>query len=119
MESEEVLGCLFCGIVAGERPAQIVHQDDVVTAFRDVRPQAPVHILIVPNEHVASAADLDETHGLMLGRMFAVARRLAEEEGVAADGYRLVFNVGRHAGQSVEHLHLHLLGGRHLNWPPG
>ena len=90
-----------------------------MTAFRDLRPQAPVHFLVVPNHHIPSAADLAPEDGEVLARLFAVARDLAAADGILGDGYRLVFNVGRNAGQSVDHLHLHVLGGRRLAWPPG
>lgn len=111
--------CLFCRIAAGEVPATKVHEDDLVLAIRDVSPQAPVHVLLMPREHVVSARDLGESDGAMLGRLFDVAARIAADEGVADDGYRLVTNVGREAGQSVSHLHFHLLGGRRMAWPPG
>jgi len=111
--------CLFCRIVAGEIPADIVHRDDQVVAFRDIAPKAPTHVLVIPVEHVASAADLGAGHGPLLERMFAVAVERARADGVAETGYRLVTNVGDDAGQSVHHLHLHLLGGRKLDWPPG
>lgn len=106
--------CLFCRIAAGDIPATIVHEDDLVIAFRDIEPRAPTHILVVPREHLGSAADLDDGHEPLLGRIVAVANRLAAAEGVAETGYRLVTNIGGDGGQSVEHLHLHLLGGRHL-----
>lgn len=111
--------CLFCRIAAGEVPATRVYEDDLVLAIRDVSPQAPVHVLLMPRQHVVSARELDEADGPMLGRLFAVAARIAADEGVADDGYRLVTNVGREAGQSVSHLHVHLLGGRRMAWPPG
>ena len=111
--------CLFCRIVAGEIPATKVHDDDLVFAFRDIAPRAPTHILVIPRDHIASAADLTEAHGPMLGRLFAVVARLAREEGIAEGGYRLVSNVGRWGGQTVDHLHFHLLGGRPFSWPPG
>jgi histidine triad (HIT) family protein len=111
--------CIFCEIAAGRVPAQILHRDDLVTAFADTNPQAPTHILVIPNEHIASAAEVGEAGGALLGRVFAVARDLAEREGVLDSGYRLVTNVGRDAGQSVAHLHFHLLGGRRFRWPPG
>jgi len=111
--------CLFCRIVSGEIPATIVHADDQVVAFRDVAPRAPTHILLVPREHVASAADLTEAHGPLLGRLFAVAADLARAEGIAERGYRVTTNVGTWGGQSVPHLHLHLMGGRAFDWPPG
>jgi len=110
--------CIFCRIVRGEAPARIVYQDEDVTAFHDLHPRAPVHILIVPNRHIVGVAGVKPEDGALLGKLFLVARRVAEEEGVV-DGYRLVVNNGRRAGQSVFHLHVHLLGGRPLSWPPG
>jgi histidine triad (HIT) family protein len=111
--------CLFCKIAADEVPSTKVYEDDVVIAFRDIAPRAPTHILIIPRDHIASAADLTEDHGEMLGRLFAVAARIARDEGIADGGYRLVSNVGRWGGQTVDHLHVHLLGGRPFSWPPG
>ena len=111
--------CLFCRIAAGRIQSTKVHDDDLVVAFRDIAPRAPTHILIIPREHIASAADLTEDHAPMLGRVFAVAARIARDEGIADDGYRLVSNVGRWGGQTVDHLHVHLLGGRPFTWPPG
>ena len=111
--------CLFCRIARGEIPATIVHEDDEVVAFRDVNPQAPTHVLVIPREHLSSAADLAADHAELLAAMFAAANRVAAADGVAETGYRLVVNVGRDAGQSVDHLHLHVLGGRRLAWPPG
>ncbi|HEY74857.1 MAG TPA: histidine triad nucleotide-binding protein [Thermoflexia bacterium] len=110
--------CIFCRIVRGEAPAQIIYQDEEVTAFRDLNPQAPVHVLIVPNRHIAGVAQVEPDDEPTLGRLFTVARRLAEEMGIT-EGYRLVVNSGPLAGQSVFHLHLHLLGGRPFRWPPG
>lgn len=111
--------CLFCRIVRGEIPADFSHQDDLVLAFRDINPKAPTHLLIIPRKHIDSAADLAETDAPMLGRMFAVAAELARETGIAERGFRLVSNSGPAAGQSVDHLHFHLLGGRSMSWPPG
>ncbi len=111
--------CLFCRIVRGEIPADFSHQDDLVLAFRDINPKAPTHLLIIPRRHIASAVDLAETDAPMLGRMFAVAADLARLTGIAEGGFRLVSNSGRAAGQSVDHLHFHLLGGRSMSWPPG
>jgi histidine triad (HIT) family protein len=111
--------CPFCRIVAGEIPATKVHDDDLVFAFRDIAPRAPTHVLVIPRDHIASAADLTEADGPMLGRLFAVAARLARDEGIVEGGYRIVSNVGRWGGQSVDHLHFHLLGGRPFSWPPG
>ena len=111
--------CLFCRIIAGEIPSTTVHADDLVVAIRDVAPRAPTHILLLPREHVASAADLTEDHGPLLGRLFAVAADLARAEGIVDRGYRITTNVGAWGGQSVPHLHLHLMGGRAFDWPPG
>jgi histidine triad (HIT) family protein len=111
--------CLFCRIVAGEIPATTVHADDLVIAIRDVAPRAPTHVLLLPREHIVSAADLTEAHGPLLGRLFAVAAELARAEGIAEQGYRVTTNVGTWGGQSVPHLHVHLMGGRAFDWPPG
>lgn len=115
----DTAACLFCRIVAGDLPSTRLHDDDLVVAFRDIAPDAPTHVLIVPREHIRSAAELGETHGPLLGRLFAVAADLARSEGVADAGYRLVTNIGDKGGQSVHHLHVHLLGGRQMGWPPG
>ena len=111
--------CLFCKIVAGEIPSDVVHDDDLVLAFNDISPVAPVHQLIISKRHIASAADLSEADAALLGRMFAVAADLARTAGLDSPGYRIVTNVGPDGGQSVAHLHLHLLGGRTMTWPPG
>jgi histidine triad (HIT) family protein len=111
--------CLFCRIVADEIPSTRVHDDDLVIAFRDIAPRAPTHILLIPRRHISSAADLVEADGPLLGRLFSVAADLARSEGIADSGYRLVSNVGRWGGQTVDHLHFHLMGGRSFNWPPG
>jgi len=111
--------CLFCKIVAGEIPSAKVHEDELVLAFDDINPVAPVHQLIISRRHIDSAADLAETDAELLGRLFAVAATLAAEAGLPDSGYRVVTNVGADAGQSVGHLHFHLLGGRAMAWPPG
>lgn len=111
--------CLFCGIVDGKVKADVVYRDDSVIAFRDINPKAPVHILIIPRKHIATLVDLQEGDGPVLGEIFRVAAKLADEHGVAKSGFRVVVNCGEDAGQSVFHLHYHLLGGRHLSWPPG
>jgi histidine triad (HIT) family protein len=111
--------CTFCRIVNGKAPAEILYQDDLVTAFRDIHPQAPTHVLVVPNRHIGTVAAVSADDAELLGHLFTVANRLADEEGIARSGYRLVINNGPQAGQSVNHLHLHLLGGRRLRWPPG
>jgi histidine triad (HIT) family protein len=111
--------CLFCRIGAGGIPATLRHEDDLVLAFDDISPKAPTHILLIPRRHVESAADLAETDAEMLGRLFAVGARLAGEAGLRERGYRIVTNIGQDGGQSVGHLHFHLLGGRRFGWPPG
>ncbi len=105
---------IFGKIVEGEVDADVVYKDDLVTAFRDVNPQAPVHVLIVPNEGIPTVADVEAHHEAVLGRLFTVARKIAEDEGIAEDGYRLIVNTREHGGQEVFHLHMHLLGGRPL-----
>jgi histidine triad (HIT) family protein len=111
--------CLFCRIAAKEIPAEVVHETDHVVAFRDINPKAPVHILLIPVEHIESVADLEEGTGSLLEEIFGVATHLAKAEGIASSGWRMVTNVGPDAGQSVPHLHFHLLGGRPMGWPPG
>ena len=111
--------CLFCKIVAGEIPSTKVFEDDLTLAFRDIAPRSPTHILVIPKRHIASAADLTEADGPLLGRLFAVTAQIARDEGIADAGYRLVSNVGRWGGQTVDHLHFHLMGGRAFEWPPG
>lgn len=113
------MNCLFCRIVAGEIPARIVYQDEHVVAFHDINPQAPVHVLVVPRAHIATLNDVGEEHEALIGLMHRRAAAIAQELGVAARGYRTVFNCNREAGQTVFHIHLHLLGGRSLHWPPG
>jgi histidine triad (HIT) family protein len=111
--------CLFCKIVAREIPSALVFEDDHVVAFRDVNPQAPLHVLVVPREHIASLDASDDRHQAVLGALLVAARRIARDEGVSGDGYRTVINTGDDGGQSVQHLHVHVLGGRRLTWPPG
>jgi histidine triad (HIT) family protein len=112
-----VSACLFCQIVAGERPATIVHRSDDVIAFRDIHPQAPTHILIIPTKHIVSVAEATVEDEGLIGRLMSTAREIAQQENLK--GYRLVINTGSQAGQSVFHLHVHLLGGRAMQWPPG
>ena len=111
--------CLFCRIVAGDIPADIVHETDAVLAFRDINPQAPTHVLVIPRRHIATLNDLEADDAALVGEMFVAARDIAADEGVAGPGYRTVMNCNRGAGQSVFHIHLHVLGGRSLDWPPG
>jgi histidine triad (HIT) family protein len=111
--------CIFCKIVAGEIPAALVLQNDLVTAFRDINPQMPLHVLVVPNQHIADTSALSPEHDPLVGAMVRAAHQIALAEGVSARGYRLVFNTGRDANNTVGHLHLHTLGGRAMSWPPG
>ncbi|GGI98147.1 histidine triad nucleotide-binding protein [Alicyclobacillus cellulosilyticus] len=111
--------CIFCKIVQGELPADKVAETDDLLAFRDIRPQAPVHVLIIPKKHIPSAHAVTEEDAPLIGRLHRLAQQVAEQTGVAATGYRLVTNVGTHGQQTVHHLHYHLLGGRQLTWPPG
>lgn len=111
--------CLFCKIFRKEISAKEVYRDDEIVAFEDIRPVAPTHVLVIPKEHIPSVHELSDGHGAMLARMIGVANRIADERKVDREGYRLVLNKGPQAGQSVYHLHLHLLGGRGMGWPPG
>ena len=113
------MDCLFCKIIKGEIPSAKVYEDDKVYAFRDIEPQAPVHILIIPKEHIASANELTEENASVVGHIYAVAAKIAKDEGIADGGYRIVNNCGQDGGQTVGHLHFHMLGGRSLAWPPG
>ncbi|MGH2819744.1 MAG: histidine triad nucleotide-binding protein [Actinomycetota bacterium] len=110
--------CLFCKIANKELDSEIVTESDSLTAFRDINPAGPTHVLVVPKQHIGSAGELDASHGNLLGEMFEMLRGIASDEGLE-DGYRIVTNVGPDAGQSVHHLHFHLIGGRQLAWPPG
>ena len=112
-------GCIFCGIAAGEVPATVVYEDDDAVAFRDLNPQAPTHVLVIPRRHIASIDAMSDGDEAMIGRVFAAARAVAQQEGIDATGYRLVTNIGDHGGQTVGHLHVHVLGGRSMKWPPG
>ena len=110
--------CLFCRIVAGEIPSEIVHTDDDVIAFRDIAPRAPTHVLVIPRRHIADVHALTDADGALLAKLFTVVRAVADAAGLER-GYRVVTNVGPESGQSVSHLHFHLLGGRPMAWPPG
>ena len=107
--------CIFCKIASGEIPSDIVYQDEEFIAFRDIQPQAPVHVLIIPREHISSVSDLTDTLAPFTGRLILLAKHIAEQEGIAENGYRLVINCGAEGGQIVPHVHLHLLGGRKLS----
>ncbi|MCH7898030.1 MAG: histidine triad nucleotide-binding protein [Gammaproteobacteria bacterium] len=111
--------CLFCKIVAGDIAADIVYESETAIAFRDINSQAPTHVLIVPRQHIATINDIEDEHQALIGSLFAAAKSIAAKEGFADDGYRVVMNCNEAAGQTVFHIHLHLLGGRTLTWPPG
>jgi len=111
--------CLFCGIVSGAVPSKLVYEDDQVYAFHDINPGAPTHVLIIPREHIATLNDLEERHEPLVGRIFSVAKKIAADLGLDEVGYRTVFNTNAGGGQTVYHIHLHLLAGRSLKWPPG
>jgi histidine triad (HIT) family protein len=111
--------CLFCKIVAGEIPSTAVAEDDAVLAIRDIAPRAPTHVLLLSREHIRSAAELTDADGPLLGRLFGLAAEIARTEGLSEGGYRIVTNIGAWGGQSVDHLHFHLMGGRPFRWPPG
>lgn len=113
------MNCIFCKIANGELESEIVYQDEEVLAFRDVNPQAPTHILCIPRKHISTANDLSAEDEALAGKLLLTASQLAKQLGFAEDGYRLVMNCNGHAGQTVFHIHLHLLGGRHMSWPPG
>jgi histidine triad (HIT) family protein len=111
--------CLFCKIVAKTIPAKVVHEDDQTLAFDDIHPQSPMHTLVIPKRHVASVQDLGEADQALLARLLLTCTKVAKDKGVADSGFRLVANTGRDGGQTVFHLHFHVMGGRHMSWPPG
>ena len=113
------MDCIFCKIADKKIPAKLVYEDDKVVAFDDINPQAPTHTLIIPREHIATVNDLQPSHNALVGHMFQVAREVAKQKGIAESGYRSVFNCNRDSGQEVFHIHLHVLGGRKMSWPPG
>ncbi len=112
------MDCLFCKIINGEIPSNKVYEDELVFAFRDIEPQAPTHILIIPKQHIKSAAEIDESNSAVVAHIFEVAAKIAKQEGLD-DGFRIVNNCGDSAGQTVKHLHFHLMGGRDFGWPAG
>jgi histidine triad (HIT) family protein len=113
------MDCLFCKIASGEIPVEKLYDDEYVTAFKDINPVAPVHILVIPKVHISSVLELDNVNFDTLGRIFKVINKLSEEFNIAKDGFRVVTNCGDNGGQSVKHLHFHLIGGRNMQWPPG
>ena len=113
------MDCLFCKIVAGEIPVDLVYESETAIAFRDINPQAPTHILVIPRKHIATINDIEDEDKEIIGSLYTAARDIAVQEGIAEDGYRAVMNCNEGAGQTVFHIHLHLLGGRPMGWPPG
>jgi len=111
--------CLFCKIISNEIPSDCVFENENMYAFRDINPQAPVHILIIPKTHISTLNDVGDNHKLLVGEIFLTSTMLAEKEGISDSGYRTVFNCNKNGGQEVYHIHLHLLGGRRMTWPPG
>lgn len=111
--------CLFCKIAGGDIPADIIYESDTAVAFRDINPQAPTHVLVIPRRHIATINDLQDGDQEVVGDLFMVAAQIAAEDGIADDGYRVVMNCNAGAGQTVFHIHLHLVGGRAMTWPPG
>lgn len=113
------MSCLFCDIVQGTIPAEIVFDNEQIIAFRDIHPQAPYHVLIIPKQHIATINDTLDGDNILLGKMIIQAKKIAQADGFSEDGYRLVFNINPNGGQEIYHIHLHLLGGRQMAWPPG
>jgi histidine triad (HIT) family protein len=111
--------CLFCKIISKKVPAKIIYEDEDILAFEDVTPQAPVHTLVIPKKHISTTLDISDEDEELIGRLFRTAGKIAREKGIAERGFRLVVNTNPEAGQTVYHIHLHLLGGRHMHWPPG
>ena len=116
---EKVDGCLFCKIASKKIHAKIIYEDEKVIAFEDINPQAPVHTLVIPKKHISTTLDIKEEDNALIGNLFQIAGRIAREKGIAERGFRLVSNTNPEAGQTVYHIHIHLLGGRHMQWPPG
>ena len=114
-----MVDCLFCKMVNGEIKPDVVYENEAILAFRDINPQAPVHVLVVPKKHIATLNDLEPENDVLVGEMYLTAKKVAEKLGIAESGYRTVMNCNEGAGQSVFHLHLHILGGRQMGWPPG
>lgn len=113
------MNCLFCKIAQGAIPASVVYEDNEIMAFHDLNPQAPKHLLIIPKQHIATLNEASDANQALLGKMILGAKKIAQTEGISDAGYRLVFNINPDGGQTVYHIHLHLLGGRHMTWPPG
>ncbi len=118
-KEDEMMNCLFCKIISKKVPAKIIYEDESVLAFEDINPQAPVHTLVIPKKHISTALDIEEQDGALLGHLFLTAGEIAKGKGIAERGFRLVVNTNPEAGQTVYHVHIHILGGRHMHWPPG
>jgi histidine triad (HIT) family protein len=113
------MACLFCEIIQKKRPARIIYEDQMVAAFEDINPQAPVHVLVVPKKHIPTTLDIEERDAPLMNHLFHVANKIALDKGIAERGFRLVMNCNPESGQAVFHIHLHVLGGRFMQWPPG
>lgn len=113
------MDCLFCKIAAGDIPTKFLYENDRLVAFSDIDPKAPHHILIIPRKHIATINDLDDSHQMLIGEMMLVAKQLADDLGIQEKGYRILMNCNDEGGQAAYHIHMHLLGGRQMNWPPG
>jgi len=111
--------CIFCNITKHKTPADILYEDDDVMVFRDINPQAPVHLLTIPKKHISKISEMEVEDQQLVGKIIYIAKQIAQEQGISESGFRMVFNNGRHGGQDVHHIHLHLLGGRPMHWPPG
>jgi len=113
------MGCIFCEIINKRIPAKIIYEDEFAVAFEDINPQAPVHTLVIPKKHIATNLGIDKADNGLIGHLYQVANRIAEDKGIAERGFRLVMNCNPESGQTVFHIHLHILGGRQMHWPPG
>lgn len=113
------MSCIFCEIIEKKRPAKIIYEDELAVAFEDINPQAPVHALVIPKKHIPTNLDIKKEDYALIGHMFQVANKIAKDKGIAERGFRVVMNCNHESGQTVFHIHLHILGGRHMHWPPG
>ncbi|HCC69354.1 MAG TPA: histidine triad nucleotide-binding protein [Nitrospiraceae bacterium] len=113
------MGCIFCKIIEKKLPAKIIYEDDLSLAFEDINPQSPVHALVIPKKHISTNLDIKEEDNALIGHLFQVANKIARDKGIAESGFRLVMNCNPESGQAVYHIHLHILGGRRMHWPPG
>lgn len=113
------MGCLFCEIVEKKRPAKIIYEDELALAFEDINPQAPVHTLVIPKRHISTNLDIKEEDNVLIGHLFQIANQISRAKGIAERGFRLIMNCNPESGQAVFHVHLHILGGRFMHWPPG